>query len=187
MKWLWRFNLEVEALWNRVVRIKVGMDAITFYQHDDWISHGPLKDCSLICSVVTCTEGTIAKFGANRSWTINCSGKGATKGNSQSNLAAELYPRKSNSILLSHGPGNASGSQKILTKWCFSHGLGFGAKESRLTVDNLQKSLYVCGGQAETLNHLFLHCPFTDQLCQLFLNFVGIKWSMLGTTTHDLL
>ncbi|WMV20471.1 hypothetical protein MTR67_013856 [Solanum verrucosum] len=59
------------------------------------------------------------------------------------------------------------------------------ANEAVLTLDNVAKrgiSLYnicsLCGKDTETVKHLFLHCNFTDQLWQIFLNLRGISWSM---------
>ncbi|WMV53931.1 hypothetical protein MTR67_047316 [Solanum verrucosum] len=36
----------------------------------------------------------------------------------------------------------------------------------------------LCGKATETARHLFLHCNFTEQLWQIFLNHRGISWSM---------
>lgn len=41
---------------------------------------------------------------------------------------------------------------------------------------NLHSSCYLCEEQVETVNHLFLHCKWTDQLCQKR----KIKWTKLG-------
>ncbi|XP_059310048.1 uncharacterized protein LOC132061211 [Lycium ferocissimum] len=67
---------------------------------------------------------------------------------------------------------------------CFSWLL---AKEVVLTHENLNKRgfhlcsrCYLCGEQAETVNHLFLHCKVTDQLWQLFLKMKKINWVKSG-------
>ena len=59
------------------------------------------------------------------------------------------------------------------------------AKEAVLTQDNLIKrgfqlcsGCYLCGEEAETINHLFLHCRMTYQLWKIFINLRGIKWTM---------
>lgn len=39
-----------------------------------------------------------------------------------------------------------------------------------------------CELNSKTNSHLFLHCSFTYQLWQLFLNLVGIKWYMPANT-----
>ena len=59
------------------------------------------------------------------------------------------------------------------------------AKEAVLTQDNLIKRgislcsrCFLCGENAETVNHLFLHCKITDQLWKIFISLRGISWSM---------
>ncbi|WMV25041.1 hypothetical protein MTR67_018426 [Solanum verrucosum] len=59
------------------------------------------------------------------------------------------------------------------------------AKEAALTQDNLKKrgitlcsSCFLCGEALETVNHLFLHCKYTQQLWRVFLNLKGISWTM---------
>ncbi|XP_060197502.1 probable glycosyltransferase At3g07620 [Lycium barbarum] len=69
---------------------------------------------------------------------------------------------------------------------CFSWLL---AKEAVLTHENLNKRgfhlcsrCYLCGEQAETVNHLFfLHCKVTDQLWQFFLKIKKINWVKSGS------
>lgn len=63
------------------------------------------------------------------------------------------------------------------------------AREACLTQDNLQRRGFLlcsrcllCGRDLETNSHLFLHCPITSQLWQLFLNIVGLRWTMPATT-----
>ncbi|WMV54061.1 hypothetical protein MTR67_047446 [Solanum verrucosum] len=67
------------------------------------------------------------------------------------------------------------------------------AKEAMLTQENLMKRgiilclrCFLCREQAETVNHLFLHCRITRQLWRLFLNHRGITWSILGKITEAL-
>ena len=57
------------------------------------------------------------------------------------------------------------------------------AKETVLTHDNLNKrgdqliaGRFFCGEQAETINHIFLHCKWTDQLWRMFISLKGISW-----------
>ncbi|WMV37643.1 hypothetical protein MTR67_031028 [Solanum verrucosum] len=57
--------------------------------------------------------------------------------------------------------------------------------EAILTQDNVAKRgislcnrCSLCGKANETVRHVFLHCNFTDQLWQIFLNLRGISWSM---------
>ncbi|WMV55557.1 hypothetical protein MTR67_048942 [Solanum verrucosum] len=50
----------------------------------------------------------------------------------------------------------------------------------------LSPRCFLCGEQAETVNHLFLHCRITGQLWRLFLNLRGIAWSMPGKITDAL-
>ncbi|CAN4092705.1 unnamed protein product [Withania somnifera] len=67
------------------------------------------------------------------------------------------------------------------------------SKEAVLTEDNLMKrglnltsrSVF-CGGQTETVAHLFLHCKITRQLWRLFLSLKGISWTMPGRVTETL-
>lgn len=63
------------------------------------------------------------------------------------------------------------------------------AKEAVLTQENLMKRglsicsrCYLCGQDAETISHLFLHCRVTRQLWELFINNRGIRWTMPGRT-----
>ncbi|WMV46018.1 hypothetical protein MTR67_039403 [Solanum verrucosum] len=67
------------------------------------------------------------------------------------------------------------------------------AEEAVLTQENLMKRgiilspmCFLCGEQAETVNHLILHCRITGQLWRLFLNLRGIAWSMPGKITEAL-
>lgn len=59
------------------------------------------------------------------------------------------------------------------------------AKEAVLIQDNLIKrgyqlcsKCYLCGQEAETINHLFLHCNWTTQLWRIFISLRGIRWTM---------
>ncbi|WMV27348.1 hypothetical protein MTR67_020733 [Solanum verrucosum] len=61
------------------------------------------------------------------------------------------------------------------------------AKETVLTHENLNKRgvhlcsrCFLCEEQGETVNHLFLHCKWTTQLCQMFTNMREIKWVKPG-------
>lgn len=61
-------------------------------------------------------------------------------------------------------------------------------KEAVLTHENLNKRgyqlasrCYLCGEKAETINHLFLHCMWTDQLWRMFICLKGIKWVKPGS------
>lgn len=63
------------------------------------------------------------------------------------------------------------------------------ARKACLTQENLRRRGFqlcsrclLCGSAIETNSHLFLHCPFTDKLWQLFLNIAGLKWSMPANT-----
>jgi len=67
------------------------------------------------------------------------------------------------------------------------------AKEATLTVDNLMSRgmtlcsrCFLCKEIAETVNHLFLHCPFTAHLWRIILNRKGIAWTMPGKITEAL-
>jgi len=67
------------------------------------------------------------------------------------------------------------------------------AKEATLTVDNLMSRgmtlcsrCFLCKETAETVNHLFLHCPFTAHLWRIILNLKGIAWTMPGKITEAL-
>jgi len=70
------------------------------------------------------------------------------------------------------------------------------AKEAMLTHDDLNKRghqltarCFLCGEQAETINHLFLHCKWTlflhckwtDQLWRMFISLKGISWVKPGS------
>lgn len=62
------------------------------------------------------------------------------------------------------------------------------AREVRVTQENLKRRGFqlcsrclLCGRNLETNSHLFLHCPITRQLWQLFLNIVGPRWTMPAT------
>ena len=59
------------------------------------------------------------------------------------------------------------------------------AKEAVLTLDNVAKRgislcnrCSLCGKANETVRHLFLHCNFTGQLQQTFLNLRDISWCL---------
>ncbi|WMV44529.1 hypothetical protein MTR67_037914 [Solanum verrucosum] len=61
------------------------------------------------------------------------------------------------------------------------------AKQAVLTHENLNKrkpnlrsSCYLCEEQMETVN-LFLHCKWTDQLWQMFIQKRKIKWTKPGS------
>lgn len=61
------------------------------------------------------------------------------------------------------------------------------AKEVVLTHENLNKrgyqlasKCYLCGEQAETVNHLLLHCKWTEQLWRIFTSLKGITWVKPG-------
>ncbi|WMV51897.1 hypothetical protein MTR67_045282 [Solanum verrucosum] len=61
------------------------------------------------------------------------------------------------------------------------------AKEAVLTHENLNKRgyqlasrCYLCGEQAETVNHLFLHCKWTKQLWRMFTSLKEITWVKPG-------
>jgi len=63
------------------------------------------------------------------------------------------------------------------------------AREACLTQENLRRRGFhlcsrccMCGAAGEDNSHLFLHCPITGQLWQLFLNLVGLRWSMPATS-----
>ncbi|WMV25761.1 hypothetical protein MTR67_019146 [Solanum verrucosum] len=67
------------------------------------------------------------------------------------------------------------------------------AKEATLTVDNLMSRgmtlcsrCFLCKETAETVNHLFLHCPFTAHLWRIIINLKGIAWTMPGKITEAL-
>ncbi|WMV37642.1 hypothetical protein MTR67_031027 [Solanum verrucosum] len=62
------------------------------------------------------------------------------------------------------------------------------SKEAVLTHENLKKRGYhfssrctMCGEQAETINHLFLHCKWTEQLWRMFFYLKGITWVKPGS------
>ncbi|WMV57756.1 hypothetical protein MTR67_051141 [Solanum verrucosum] len=59
------------------------------------------------------------------------------------------------------------------------------AKEAVFTLDNVMKRgitfcsrYFLCGETPETVNHLFLHCKYTQQLWRIFLSPKGISWTM---------
>ncbi|CAN4116487.1 unnamed protein product [Withania somnifera] len=67
------------------------------------------------------------------------------------------------------------------------------AKELVLTQENLMKRgiilslrFFLCGEQAETVKHLFLHCRITGHLWRLFLSLRGMAWCMPGLITEAL-
>jgi len=67
------------------------------------------------------------------------------------------------------------------------------AKEAALTQDNVMKRgitlcsrCFLCGETSETVNHLFLHCKFTQQLWRVFLSLKGISWAMPRRITEAL-
>ncbi|WMV26598.1 hypothetical protein MTR67_019983 [Solanum verrucosum] len=64
------------------------------------------------------------------------------------------------------------------------------AKEAVLTQENLSKrghqlasKCFLCGEQNETINHLVLHCKWTDQLWRMFICLKGIRWVKPGSIT----
>ncbi|KAL3366928.1 hypothetical protein AABB24_011580 [Solanum stoloniferum] len=68
------------------------------------------------------------------------------------------------------------------------------AKEAVLTQDNVMKRgitlcsrCFLCGETAETVNHLFLHCKYTQQIWSIFLNRKGISWTMPRKVTEVLM
>ncbi|WMV53791.1 hypothetical protein MTR67_047176 [Solanum verrucosum] len=59
------------------------------------------------------------------------------------------------------------------------------AKQAVLTRENLMKRgiqlsprCFLCGEEAETVNHLFLHCRITNILWSIFINSKGLLWVM---------
>ncbi|CAN4077394.1 unnamed protein product [Withania somnifera] len=67
------------------------------------------------------------------------------------------------------------------------------AKEAVLTQDNLMKRgitlcsrCLLCGQTSETVNSLFLHCKYTQELWRIFLNLKGISWTMPGKVSEAL-
>ncbi|WMV37951.1 hypothetical protein MTR67_031336 [Solanum verrucosum] len=73
---------------------------------------------------------------------------------------------------------------------CFSWLL---AREVVLTQDTLMKRgfnlcsrCFLCGKEAETISHLFLHCSWTDQLWNIFIILRGINWTMPGRVSDVL-
>ena len=86
-------------------------------------------------------------------------------------------------IKTSNGLGSKFGESKCHNKVaCFTWLL---ADEAVLKLDNVAKrGIYLCNRcslcckDTETVKHLFLHCNFTVQLWQIFLNLRGISWSM---------
>ncbi|WMV25830.1 hypothetical protein MTR67_019215 [Solanum verrucosum] len=61
-------------------------------------------------------------------------------------------------------------------------------KEAVLTHENLKKRGYqlasrctLCEEHAETINHLFLHCTWTEQLWRMFICLKGIRWVKPGS------
>jgi len=59
------------------------------------------------------------------------------------------------------------------------------AKQAVLTQENLMKRgiqlsprCFLCGEEAETVNHLFLHCRITNILWSIFINSKGLLWVM---------
>ncbi|WMV22465.1 hypothetical protein MTR67_015850 [Solanum verrucosum] len=68
---------------------------------------------------------------------------------------------------------------------CF---MWFLTKEAVLTHENLKKRGYqlasrctLCEEHAETINHLFLHCTWTEQLWRMFICLKGIRWVKPGS------
>lgn len=63
------------------------------------------------------------------------------------------------------------------------------AKNRALTQDrfHLSSRCFLCGEQAETINHLFLHCKWADQLWSMFINQRGISWVMPQVLTDALI
>lgn len=66
-------------------------------------------------------------------------------------------------------------------------------KEAAPTLDNLvnrglplYSRCFLHKETAETVNHLFLHCPLTPQLWSIILNLKGISWSMPGKISEAL-
>lgn len=62
------------------------------------------------------------------------------------------------------------------------------AKEAVLTHDNFNKRgfqlcarCFLCGEQGETINHLFLHCKWTDQLWRMFICLGKRSWMKPGS------
>jgi len=67
------------------------------------------------------------------------------------------------------------------------------AKEAALTQDNVMKRgitlcsrCFLCGETLENVNHLFLHCKYTQQLWRIFLSHKGISWTMPGKVSEAL-
>ena len=67
-----------------------------------------------------------------------------------------------------------SGMLHLAASQWSSYGIGQCGRE-RLSLCN---KCSLCGKDTETVKHPFLHCNFTDQLLQIFLNLRGISWSM---------
>ncbi|CAN4116125.1 unnamed protein product [Withania somnifera] len=67
------------------------------------------------------------------------------------------------------------------------------ARGAVLTWKNLRKRgirlcsrCYLSGKETETNNHMFLHCKFTNQLWDMFINLKRVRWTKPGNTV-DLL
>lgn len=67
------------------------------------------------------------------------------------------------------------------------------ARKACLTENNLMKRglplcsrCHLCGREAETINHLFLHCSVTVQVWNIFLALAGVHWVMPNNTKEML-
>ena len=83
-------------------------------------------------------------------------------------------------------PWKGTWVSRVPSKVCF-----FGwatAKGAILTIDNLRKRrlivtewCYMCKRNAETTNHLLIHCDAASKLWNLFFSIFGIQWVMPGS------
>lgn len=67
------------------------------------------------------------------------------------------------------------------------------AKQWILTIDNLMKRgitlsnrCFLCKENAESCNHLLLHCPFTQKLLTIVHGLLGIKWIIASSIKDEL-
>ncbi|WMV19976.1 hypothetical protein MTR67_013361 [Solanum verrucosum] len=166
VKWLWRYHREDQALWYRVINKK-------YEELNKWVT----KEVN--------TPYGISLWKSTRIFWPFLSNQSIVKGhNKGSYKVKEGYKQISlGGIQGFKWPWKQIWRIKVPHKVaCFTWLL---ANEAVLTLDNVAKrgiSLCnrrsLCGMANETVRYLILHCNFTGQLWQIFLNLRVISWSM---------
>ncbi|KAG5582146.1 hypothetical protein H5410_052773 [Solanum commersonii] len=155
----------IRSLWSLMagkISLRVGNGRKILFWCDKWLGHGPLKELfPEFFSIATTPNISLESAKGVHGWNIT-------------------FRR------LQHDQELERVVEFFKTLGSFQ---GFKDTEDSLIWKPTSKGTYLCflcGAAGENNSHLFIHCPVTGQLWQLFLNMVGIRWSMPATSV-DLL